>query len=68
MTVTSQTGVTTNEQLAFLRAQGVRNYLEKHLPKLKDMKTDYRTGVELMDKVGGEYRRINVKFTFVDAF
>lgn len=68
MTVTSNSGVTSNEQLAFLRAQGVHHYLEENLPKIKEMKTDYHTGVEVMDKVGGEYRRISVKFIFVDAF
>lgn len=61
-------GITQNEQLAFVRALGVKDYIEKNVPSLKDMKTDYQYNIEVSDKKGGEYRRIGIEFLFIDAF
>ena len=68
LTVTGQTGITTNEQLAFIRAAGVRYELEKVISSLSDMDTEYEYHIQVLDKVGGEYRRIIVEFDFVDVF
>ena len=68
MTVTRQTGIRQNEQLAFLRAVGVRDHISRHVPALADMQTDYQYHIQLSEGVGGEFRRISVEFTFVDAF
>lgn len=68
ITVTRAEGITQNEQLAFLRATGVREYIQKHLPALKQMNTDYRHDIEVTAGKGGEFRRITVEFTFMDAF
>ena len=68
ITVTKATGISLNEQLAYLRAMGVKNYMEQNIPALQKMKTSYDTHIEVSENKGGEYRRIGVKFTFVDAF
>lgn len=68
ITVTKSSGITENEQLAFLRAVGVREYIGKNLPDLKEMNTDYRHNIEVTEGKGGEFRRITVEFIFVDAF
>lgn len=68
ITVTKSAGITENEQLAFLRAVGVRDYIGKNLPAMKEMKTDYRHNIEVIEGKGGEFRRITVEFIFVDAF
>ena len=68
ITVTKATGISQNEQLAYLRAMGVKNYMEQNIPALQKMKTSYDTHIEVSENKGGEYRRIGVKFTFVDAF
>lgn len=68
VSVSKASGITQNEQLAFLRAQGVKAYLQKEMPQLNKMNTEFRTNVELAAGTGGEYRRIHVRFTFVDAF
>lgn len=68
LTITPKTGIKTNEQLAFMRAEGVRDYITKHVPSLQTMKVDYRHQVELAEGTGGEFRRIHVEFIFVDAF
>lgn len=57
-----------NPQLAFLRAMGVRDYLEKNVAKYKDMNKDYRYEVNVSKDKGSEFRRITAAFTFVDAF
>ena len=67
ITVTKKTGINQNEQLAYLRAMGVKDYIVKNITALQKMKTDYDTRIEISENKGGEYRRIGVKFTFVDA-
>lgn len=68
ISLTQSDGIRNNEQLAFARAVAVKNYIAGHIRSLDSMNTDYRYCVEVSDKKGGEYRRINVEFTFVDAF
>lgn len=68
LSVTKASGIIQNEQLAFLRAQGVKAYILKEMPHIKQMNTEFRTNVELSNGTGGQYRRIHVRFTFVDAF
>lgn len=68
ITVSKASGVTENDQLAFLRAVGVKSYIDNNLTALKDMICDYQYNIDLSDKTGGEFRRINVEFLFMDAF
>lgn len=68
MTVTRRTGITSNPQLAFVRATAVKDYMNNNIPSLGKMRTDYRTFIEVTEGTGGEYRRINVKFKFFDVF
>ena len=68
MTLNKSEGIVTNEQLAFLRALGVKHHIEKTIDDLKKMDSDYSYNIELARKTGGQYRRISVVFTFIDAF
>ena len=68
ISVNKASGVTENEQLAFLRASGVKDYIANNITSLKDMVSDYEYNIELSDKKGGEYRRISVEFLFFDGF
>lgn len=68
ITVSKSTGISDNDQLAFLRAMGVKDYIVKNIPTLSSMNTSYDTSIEVSKKAGSQYRRIGVKFTFVDAF
>lgn len=68
ISVTHAEGITSNEQLAFLRATSVKEYINANLPALKEMHTDYRHNIEVTAGKGGEFRRITVEFTFIDAF
>ena len=68
VTITKAEGMNQNEQLAFLRATGVKRHLRKDIPSLSSMDCKYETTVNVSDKAGSEYRRIGVEFVFVDAF
>lgn len=68
ITVTKATGVSTNEQLALLRAAGVKNYIEQNVETLKNTRNEYEFHVEVAKERGGEFRRINVEFIIMDAF
>ena len=68
VTLTKSGGITQNEQLAFVRALGVKDYLSKNIAGVSTMDTDYNYHIEVTSGKGGEFRRINVQIVFVDAF
>ncbi len=68
LTVSSATGITSNEQLAFLRAMGVKDYVGKNITELQSMQTEYDCYINVSNERGAEFRRIGIKFVFVDAF
>lgn len=68
LTVTKKDGITENDQLAFMRAQGVRDFLEKNVEGFDKLAKDYRYEVNVSKDKGSHHRRITVDFTFVDAF
>lgn len=68
LTVTSKDGVNENEQLALLRALGVKDYLEKNVERISDMRRDYNYHINVSKDKGSAFRRITAQFTFVDAF
>ncbi len=68
ISVSKASGITQNEQLAFLRATGVKEFIRKNLPIIDTMNADYRTYVEISEGEGGAFRRITIEFMFVDAF
>ena len=61
-------GIGTNDQLAFARAIGVQNYMEKELSSFEKMNRDYEYHIEVSKEEGSKYRRISVHCTFIDAF
>lgn len=68
MTVTQKTGVTTNGQLAFLRTQGVEDFLKTRVAPLKRTENTFQVfAVENKEK-GGGYRRVSVEMTIRGAF
>lgn len=68
ITVTKAGGITENEQLALLRAAGVKTYIEKDVTTLANTKNEYEYHVEVAKERGGEFRKINVEFLIMDAF
>lgn len=68
MTVTQKTGVKTNGQLAFLRTQGVEDFLKTEVETLKHTENTFQEfAVENKEK-GGGYRRVSIEITIRGAF
>ena len=68
MTVTQKTGISTNGQLAFLRTQGVEDFLKNQVESLKHTENTFQSiAVENKEK-GGGYRRVSVEMTLHNAF
>ena len=68
ITVTKVTGITSNEQLALVRAASVKDYIEKNIATLKDTRNEYEYHVEIAKERGNEFCKIMVEFIIVDAF
>ncbi len=68
ISINKANGIKENDQLAFLRATGVKDYIQNDVKGLKDMDIDYKTFIDITDGTGGEFRRIKVELVFVDAF
>lgn len=68
ISVNSNSPIKENLQLAFLRAIGVKDYLEKNVEKYNSLDKDYRYEINVSSGKGSEFRRITAAITFVDAF
>ena len=68
LSVNVKSGITNNEQLAFLRAYGFKDYISNHIPAFGEMDTDYRYFIEVNTGKGGQYRRVKVQLVFPDVF
>lgn len=68
ISVDTKSGIKENEQLAFLRAYGVKDFLDRNVENLKDMTSDYSYHITVAEGKGAEFRRITTDFTFVDVF
>ena len=68
LVLTEENGISDNNQLAFARAIGVQQYIEKKLDIFSNMKRDYDYHIDVSNKEGSQYRRISVKCSFIDAF
>lgn len=68
ISVNKRNRIKQNEQLAFLRAYGVKDFLDNNVAGLKNMNTDYRYHISVSKDKGSQYRRISTEFTFFDVF
>ncbi len=68
MTVTKSKGMTSNEELALVRAIGVSEYLKQGAFNNSSVPVEYKYNVEVSKEKGSEYRRIKVSLKFVDTF
>ena len=68
ITLTKESGITTNQQLAFARGLGLKTAMETQIETLKHTKNEYEYQVKVSDQKGGQYRRISVEVIIYDAF
>lgn len=68
MTITKSKGISSNEELALVRAIGVADYLKNGSFNKTTTPVEYKYNVEVSKEKGSEYRRIKVSLKFVDTF
>lgn len=68
MSVTKAKGITSNEQLALVRAVGVADYLNKNVLAGTAIDTSYKYFIDVAKEKGSQYRRIKVSLKFIDTF
>lgn len=68
ITVTKQSGITNNGQLAFLRTQGVEEFMKTYMDALQATTNTYQIYAVENQKKGKEYRKIAIEITIHGAF
>lgn len=68
ITVTKETGINTNEQLAYLRTLDIKDFMKRYIGAFRVANVHYEHFAEVADEVGAEYRRVAVEVTVHNAF
>lgn len=68
MTVTRQSGISDNGQLAFLRTQGVEEFLKTYMDALQATDNSYQIYAIENERKGNQFRRISIELTIHGAF
>lgn len=68
ISVSQAEGISTNAQLAFLRAQGVKNYLENQIGLLRQKKVNYHYITRCYSDTGSHFRRTSISLEAHGAF
>lgn len=68
ITVTKETGINTNEQLAYLRTLDIKDFMKRYIGAFRVANVHYEHFAEVADEVGPEYRRVAVEVTVHNAF
>lgn len=63
MTVTPETGISSNEQLAYLRTLDIKKFMENHIGQFRVANTHYEHFAEIAENVGAQYCRVAVEIT-----
>lgn len=67
VSINDSTGITNNAQLAYLRAQGIHNYLQQ-VSSLQKTTNDYTYITRCYGETGAAYRRSGIQITLHGAF
>ncbi len=68
VTITKSSGITSNGQLAFLRAKGVQDFVSNYISNLQRTQNIYQIYAIENEGIGNENRRISVEMTIHGAF
>ncbi|MDE7410904.1 MAG: hypothetical protein K2M94_02580 [Paramuribaculum sp.] len=68
ISVNHNSGIQSNEELGFMRAQAVQKKMSELLPELATMNVGYRHNIEVAKEKGAQFRKISVSLEFIDAF
>lgn len=68
VSVNTTEGIVNNAQLAFLRGQSVKSYLESAVDNLRSTVNSYEFYTKSYEMSGSQYRRCSIEITVFDAF
>lgn len=68
ISISYKTGISSNNQLAFLRTYGVRHFIEQDIPVLQKTTNTFEHRVFVAQERGNEFRRVSIEITIHDAF
>ena len=68
MSVSVAEGINNNAQLAYIRAQSIRNFIETSISALKNEDNKYEYITTTYEKEGGQYRRSSIEIVVHGAF
>ena len=68
VSVNQTEGIVSNAQLAFLRGQSVKSYLESAVDNLRSTVNTYEFYTKSYEMTGSQYRRCSIEITVSDAF
>lgn len=68
ITITPQSGIYCNEQLAYLRTLDIAEFMKNHIGPFRIADCNYEHFAEVASEKGAEYRRVAVEITIHDAF
>ena len=68
ITIRANESIESNAQLAYLRTEGLRRYLENNIPLLKTVSLNFEQRAEVSEEIGSEFRKIRVEIIIHDAF
>ena len=68
VSITQASGITSNSQLAFLRTQGVEEFLRTYITPLHETQNTYQIFAVENKDIGDEFRRISIDFIIHGAF
>ena len=68
ISVSAKSGINNNAQLAFLRAQGIRNNLENNCIKLQQTVNEFSYNTQSVSESGSQYRDVGVEIIVHSAF
>ncbi len=68
VSISTNSGIKTNAQLAFLRTQGIKKFLETYVDPLKQTENTYQHFAIVKAEKGSQYRKISVEIVIHDAF
>jgi len=67
-TITPQTDIQTNYQLAFVRSYAVRDYIMKNIQAFWTTQNEFMHRATVSEFKGGQYRRVSIEIVIRDAF
>lgn len=68
ISISYKSGISSNNQLAYLRTYGVRHFIEQEIPVLQKTRNQFEHHVFVSEARGNKFRRVSIEIIIHDAF